>query len=317
MATKKYEAGGMTDTQTCGGPGKPKCRKKFKSKGKSQETKGSILGTLGAIAGGIGAYGAYKKLKKEQKGGVSKYQGGGSTESKKMADLAKKGAGPIPVKTADGGAKWSKNTKDPKGKKYQKGGSAPHGPGSMTKGTVPPMVNEQAKPQKPKPQRTKSQVPKGWEDGKTAERSTKRYQIGGAPMAPPMPSPKTYPTGNKGIKATPRPQIGGKGNPGNEGYKPYGPRPSSPADYKAKVIERYGSEEAARAAKAIQQKGGTTKKMKTGGMVNPNAKMQADKTAGSKGVKSGVNPKAAASKVARGRSGGTSAAPKKATPGRK
>jgi hypothetical protein len=269
MATKKYEAGGMTDTQTCGGPGKPKCRKKFKSKGKSQETKGSILGTLGAIAGGIGGYAAYKKLKEKKKGGATK---------------------------------------------YQKGGSAPHGPGSMTKGTVPPMVNEQAKPQKPKPQRTKSQVPKGWENGKTAERSTKRYQIGGAPMAPPMPSPKTYPTGNKGIKATPRPQIGGKGNPGNEGYKPYGPRPSSPADYKAKVIERYGSEEAARAAKAIQQKGGTTKKMKTGGMVNPNAKMQADKTAGSKGVKSGVNPKAAASKVARGRSGGTSTAPKTATP---
>ena len=57
-----------------------------------------------------------------------------------------------------------------------------------------------------------------------------------------------------------------------------------------------------------------TPKMKTGGMVNPNAKMQADKTAGSKGVKSGVNPKAAASKVAKGRSGGTSAAPKTALP---
>jgi hypothetical protein len=184
--TKKYEAGGMTDTQTCGGPGKPKCRKKFKSKGKSQETKGSILGTLGAIAGGIGGYAAYKKLKEKKKGGATK---------------------------------------------YQKGGSAPHGPGSMTKGTVPPMVNEQAKPQKPKPQRTKSQAPAGWEDGKTAKRSTKRYQIGG--------------------------------------------------------------------------------------MVNPNAKLQAAKSAGSKGVKSGVNPKAAASKVARGRSGGTSAAPKKATPGRK
>jgi hypothetical protein len=55
-------------------------------------------------------------------------------------------------------------------------------------------------------------------------------------------------------------------------------------------------------------------KMKTGGMVNPNAKLQASKKAGSKGVKSGVNPKAAASKVARGRSGGTSAAPKTALP---
>ena len=67
--------------------------------------------------------------------------------------------------------------------------------------------------------------------------------------------------------------------------------------------------------KRIRKTGGTMKtKMKTGGMVNPNAKMQADKTAGSKGVKSGVNPKAAASKVAKGRSGGTSAAPKAALP---
>ena len=54
--------------------------------------------------------------------------------------------------------------------------------------------------------------------------------------------------------------------------------------------------------------------MKTGGMVNPNANLQAQKLAGSKGVKPGVNPKAAASKVAKGRSGGTSAAPKTAIP---
>jgi hypothetical protein len=315
MATKKYEVGGMTDTQTCGGPGKPKCRKKFKSKGKSQETKGSILGTLGAIAGGIGAYGAYKKLKKEQKGGVTKYQKGGGTPAMVEAMYKAKGE-KVPT---------TKETLE----YVKKKGS----------GYIAP---------------TKGKAPAGWEDGKTAERSTKRYQKGGTtkpapkrttvpkkyvdsaiptykgpdapmpktaraqnggtPMAPPMPSPKTYPTGNKGIKATPRPQIGGKGNPGNEGYKPYGPRPSSPADYKAKVIERYGSEEAARAAKAIQQKGGTTKKMKTGGMVNPNAKMQAGKTAGSKGVKSGVNPKASASKRATGRVGGTSAAPKTALP---
>jgi hypothetical protein len=56
---------------------------------------------------------------------------------------------------------------------------------------------------------------------------------------------------------------------------------------------------------------------KTGGMVNSNAKVSALKSAGSKGVKSKVNPKATASKVAKGRVGGTSAAPKKATPGRK
>lgn len=54
--------------------------------------------------------------------------------------------------------------------------------------------------------------------------------------------------------------------------------------------------------------------MKTGGMVNPNAKVQAGKKAGSKGVKPGVNPKASASKVAKGRSGGTSVAPKTAIP---
>ena len=54
--------------------------------------------------------------------------------------------------------------------------------------------------------------------------------------------------------------------------------------------------------------------MKTGGMVNPNANLKAGKVAGSKGVKSGVNPKASASSVATGRSGGTSVAPKTAIP---
>jgi hypothetical protein len=49
-------------------------------------------------------------------------------------------------------------------------------------------------------------------------------------------------------------------------------------------------------------------------MVNSNAKVSALKSAGSNGIKSGVNPKAAASKVARGKVGGTSAAPKTAAP---
>ena len=49
-------------------------------------------------------------------------------------------------------------------------------------------------------------------------------------------------------------------------------------------------------------------------MVNPNATVKRQAVAGSKGVKAGVNPKAAASKVAKGRSGGTSAAPKTAIP---
>lgn len=59
------------------------------------------------------------------------------------------------------------------------------------------------------------------------------------------------------------------------------------------------------------QKGGV--KMKTGGMVNPNSKVSALKSAGSKGVKSNVNPKASASKKAKGRPG-KSTAPKGAVP---
>jgi hypothetical protein len=66
------------------------------------------------------------------------------------------------------------------------------------------------------------------------------------------------------------------------------------------------------------KKGGTTKKTyKTGGMVNANANLKATKSPGSKGVKSGVNPKAAASKTAKKPSASRSKAPKKATPGRK
>jgi hypothetical protein len=56
---------------------------------------------------------------------------------------------------------------------------------------------------------------------------------------------------------------------------------------------------------------------KTGGMVNSNTKVQADKTPGSKGVKSGINTKVSASKKAKGKVGGISTAPKKATPGKK
>ena len=56
---------------------------------------------------------------------------------------------------------------------------------------------------------------------------------------------------------------------------------------------------------------------KTGGMVNANANLKATATAGSRGVKAGVNPKAAASNVAKKPSKPRSKAPKKATPGRK
>ena len=68
------------------------------------------------------------------------------------------------------------------------------------------------------------------------------------------------------------------------------------------------------AKKPMMKKGGSVKKMKTGGMVNSNTKVSALKSAGSKGVKSGVNTKASASKRATGRTGGTSTAPKGALP---
>lgn len=61
-----------------------------------------------------------------------------------------------------------------------------------------------------------------------------------------------------------------------------------------------------------------TMSLKTGGMVNPNAKMQAQNVAGSKGVKSGVNPKAVAAKKATGKSsGGVDTPPSKAVPSAK
>ena len=64
-------------------------------------------------------------------------------------------------------------------------------------------------------------------------------------------------------------------------------------------------------------KGGAAKKMyKTGGMVNSNPKLFADKIPGSKGDKSGVNPKVNKQTKPKGKVGGTSTAPKKAKPGK-
>jgi len=80
---KKMSEGGMTD-ECAGKPKKPGCFKKFKSKGKSQETKGSVLGTIGAgILGGLG-YMGYKKLKEQKNGGATKkYQASRMTKRKK------------------------------------------------------------------------------------------------------------------------------------------------------------------------------------------------------------------------------------------
>jgi len=115
------------------------------------------------------------------------------------------------------------------------------------------------------------------------------------------------------------------GGPADAMLKAMGKKPVS-TKKTMKYVKKHGSGYIPPAGKKMQS-GGTSEGygnttpgekfkpgMKTGGMVNPNANLQAGKVAGSKGVKSGVNPKAAASKVARGRSGGTSAAPKTALP---
>ena len=68
---KKMSAGGMTDAECAKPPGKFKkaCRKVFKGKSTSKETKGGILGTLVAGALGTAGYYGYKKLKEQKKGG--------------------------------------------------------------------------------------------------------------------------------------------------------------------------------------------------------------------------------------------------------
>lgn len=78
--------------------------------------------------------------------------------------------------------------------------------------------------------------------------------------------------------------------------------------------ERKAEKEAEKTATAKMKKGGIMKKYKTGGMVNPNANLQAAKKAGSKGVMHSLSAKAIVQKIAKGRSGGTSAAPKTALP---
>lgn len=55
-------------------------------------------------------------------------------------------------------------------------------------------------------------------------------------------------------------------------------------------------------------------KASKGVIVKMNGNQPVQKTPGSKGVKSGVNTKVTASKVAKGRVGGTSSAPKTAIP---
>lgn len=94
---------------------------------------------------------------------------------------------------------------------------------------------------------------------------------------------------------------------------------SNPQDYsfpneslEGNAMKRGGS------VKKMKKGGMVKRKMMTGGMANPNAKVSYQTVAGSKGVTSGVNPKASASKVASSRgTGGVNTPPSKATPAAK
>jgi hypothetical protein len=136
-----------------------------------------------------------------------------------------------------------------------------------------------------------------------------------APMALPE-NPKTQ-----------SPMVGPMNNPANNNIQNVPNAASSAKKANLQSVPSAGSSNVLNAADKIkigmqntpkQKKGGATKKTyKTGGMVNANANLKATKSPGSKGVKSGVNPKAAASKTAKKPSASRSKAPKKATPGRK
>lgn len=68
---KKYEEGGSSDCTKW--PPTNGCKKTYKSKGKSRETKGGgLMGILGGAAAGLAGYKLYKKLKEEKNGGTVK-----------------------------------------------------------------------------------------------------------------------------------------------------------------------------------------------------------------------------------------------------
>lgn len=105
----------------------------------------------------------------------------------------------------------------------------------------------------------------------------------------------------------------------NQGYAPTASKTKTVTDAKGNTTSStkdMGWNKALRKQERISKKVGRNPEdvYKTGGMVNPNAKVSVLKKAGSNGVKSGVNPKATAAKKATGRTGGTSKAPRTAKP---
>ena len=63
----KFEPGGVS-SECASKPKKPGCRRKYKSKSGSKETKGGIIGTIMTGLAGLGAYKGYKYMKGKEGG---------------------------------------------------------------------------------------------------------------------------------------------------------------------------------------------------------------------------------------------------------
>jgi len=218
------------------------------------------------------------------------------------------------------------------------------GPPRTTRRMPKAMIDERA----PKRKEGMTKPPKGWEDGPSSPRSTKRYQKGGTvkkttkpsrkyidstiPMrGPDRPMPKMA-TAQKGgamsdIKSGAKQVARGvkkgvktagtvakaaiKTTPEYRAYKAAGTAAKKLDDTLEKRYPNYTKKGSV--YDGVKQAAKTLLGYKTGGMVNPNSTVKRQAVAGSKGVKAGVNPRAAASKVAKGRPA-KSTAPKVAIP---
>ena len=117
-ATKKMQKGGSTTKATLPMMGMPM----YSSNPRSEQ--GRILKKGGSTTNRAVKPGCRGGMVKDASGNCvmeRKMQKGGSSQDKKMSDLAKRGVGPVPKSTVEG-TKWVKNTKAPDAKKYQKGG---------------------------------------------------------------------------------------------------------------------------------------------------------------------------------------------------
>jgi hypothetical protein len=207
--------------------------------------------------------------------------------------------------------------------KYQTGGAANSGLGSAKAKLAAAAKVKGMKAMKP----AASKIAKtGTRNAKYKMGGAKKYQKGGTPFQEYMKTPGAVASDTTFNKQN-TPNLSGRTNiPSNPKLKDAFEKTfgmdvfsrsvpdyiweSAPTDNRRQNFDEYH-----RRMGPNRAKGGTAKATyKTGGMVNPNAKVSKQTVPGSKGVKSGVNPKATAAKKATGRTGGTSKAPRTAKP---